>query len=99
MEFLSKQTLRRTLFLFLAFAGCLQAQTLKQTATIDLPEPKGERSNYLTMDDEDGYLPSAHLGPGILDVIDVGTNRLVKAMIQTYLGSDPLGQFRLLILR
>ena len=63
MEFLSKQMLCRTLFAFLAFAGYLRAQTLKQTATIDLPGPKGERFDYLTMDDEDGYLLSAHLVP------------------------------------
>src|ERR1700686_4232704 len=50
MELPSKQTLCRTLFAFLAFAGYLQAQTLKQTATIDLPGPKGERFDYLTMD-------------------------------------------------
>ncbi len=80
MELLSKQTLCRTLFAFLAFGGYLQAQTLKQTATIDLPGPKGERFDYLTMDDEDGFLLSAHLGPGILYVIDVRTNRLVKAI-------------------
>src|SRR5229473_6189235 len=80
MELLSKQTLCHTLFAFLAMAGCLQAQTLKQTATIDLPGPKGERFDYLTMDDEDGYLLSAHLGPGILYVIDVRTNTLIKAI-------------------
>src|SRR4051812_2332375 len=60
--------------------GSLQAQTLKQIATIDLPGPKGERFDYLTMDDENGYLLSAHLGPGILYVIDVRTNKLVKAI-------------------
>jgi DNA-binding beta-propeller fold protein YncE len=80
MAFLRKQTLRRTIFAFLAFVGCLEAQTLQQTATIDLPGPKGERFDYLTMDDEDGYLLSAHLGAGILYVIDVRTNRLVKAI-------------------
>src|SRR5436305_7923438 len=80
MQFFSKQTLCRTLFALLAFAGYLQAQTLKQAATIDLPGPKGERFDYLTMDDEDGYLLSAHLGPGILFVIDVHTNTLIKAI-------------------
>jgi hypothetical protein len=70
----------RALFAFLAFAGYLQAQTLKQIGTIDLPGPKGERFDYLTMDDEDGYLLSAHLGPGILYMIDVRTNSLVKAI-------------------
>lgn len=51
MELLSKQALCRSLFAVLAFAGCLQAQTLKQIVTIDLPESKGERFDYLTMDD------------------------------------------------
>src|SRR5882762_7636250 len=55
-------------------------QTLKQIATIDLPGPKGERFDYLTMDDEDHYLLSAHLAAGILYVIDLRTNKLVKAI-------------------
>ena len=37
----------------LTLVGSLQAQTLKQIATIDLPGLKGERFDYLTMDDED----------------------------------------------
>jgi DNA-binding beta-propeller fold protein YncE len=80
MGLLIKQSLFRNLFAVLAFAVCLQAQTLKQIATIDLPGPKGERFDYLTMDEEDHYLLSAHLGPGILYVIDVRTNTLVKAI-------------------
>ena len=56
------------------------AQSLKRVGTIDLPGPKGQRFDYLTMDDEDHYLLSAHLGPGILYVIDVHTNTLVKAI-------------------
>ena len=58
----------------------LQAQTLKQIATIDFPGVKGARFDYLTMDDEDHYLLSAHLDPGILYVIDVRTSKLVKAV-------------------
>ena len=80
MDLSSKRAFPRGLFAVLAFAGCLQAQTLKQIATIDLPGPKGERFDYLTMDEEDHYLLSAHLGPGILYVIDVRTNKLVKAI-------------------
>jgi DNA-binding beta-propeller fold protein YncE len=80
MELLTKRALYRSLFAILAFVGCLQAQTLKQIAMIDLPGPKGQRFDYLTMDDEDHYLLSAHLGPGILYVIDVRTNKLVKAI-------------------
>src|SRR5215467_2155424 len=57
-----------------------EAQTLKKVASIDLPGPKGQRFDYLTMDDEDHWLLSAHLGPGILYVIDVQTDKLVKAI-------------------
>jgi hypothetical protein len=56
------------------------SQTLKRVATIDLSGPKGQHFDYLTMDDEDHYLLSAHLSPGILYVIDVRTNMLVKAI-------------------
>jgi hypothetical protein len=55
MQCFSKQTLCRTLLALLAFAGYLQAQTLKQAATIDLPGPKGERFDYPTIDEEDHY--------------------------------------------
>ena len=58
----------------------LQAQTLKKIASTDLPGPKGQRFDYPIMDGEDHWLLSAHLGPGILYVIDVQTNRLVKAI-------------------
>jgi hypothetical protein len=55
-------------------------QSLKRTGVIDLPGPKRQRFDYLTMDDEGHYLLSAHLSPGILYVIDVRTNTLVKAI-------------------
>src|ERR1700687_1709629 len=80
VERLMKRVFCRGLLALLVFVSELQAQTLKQIATIDLPGPKGERFDYLTMDDEDHYLLSAHLGPGILYVIDVRTNKLVKAI-------------------
>src|SRR5882724_13422417 len=73
-------TVRRSLIAILVLAASLPGQTLKQIATIDLPGPKGQRFDYLTTDDEDHYLLSAHLGPGILYVIDVRTNKLVKAI-------------------
>jgi len=71
-----------TICSFLAFALWISAsgQTLKKIAAIDLPGPKGQRFDYLAMDDEDHYLLSAHLGPGILYVIDVKTNKVVKAI-------------------
>jgi DNA-binding beta-propeller fold protein YncE len=71
---------RRLLVVFVGLSVYLSGQTLKKVAAIDLPGPKGQRFDYLTMDDEDGYLLSAHLGPGILYVIDVRTNTLIKAI-------------------
>jgi DNA-binding beta-propeller fold protein YncE len=56
------------------------AHTLKRVAAIELPGPPGQRFDYLTIDYEDHYLLSAHLGPGILYIIDTRTNRLVKAI-------------------
>lgn len=64
----------------MSLVTCLTAESLRKIAVIDLPGPKGQRFDYLTMDDEDHYLLSAHLGPGILYVIDVRTNKLVKAI-------------------
>src|ERR1700675_72559 len=54
--------------------------TLKQIAAFDLPGPAGKRFDYLTIDYEDHYLLSAHLAAGILYVIDLRTNKLVKAI-------------------
>ena len=71
---------RRSLIAILVLAASLPGQTLKQIATIDLPGPKGQRFDYLTTDDEDQFLLSAHLGPGILYVIDMKTNKVVKAI-------------------
>ncbi|HEU5336092.1 MAG TPA: hypothetical protein VFU27_09020 [Terriglobales bacterium] len=56
------------------------AQTLKRVATIDLPGPPGKRFDYLTIDYQDHYLLSAHLGAGILYVIALKNNRLIKAI-------------------
>lgn len=41
---------------FLGLALSLSGQTLKKVGTIDLPDSKGERFDYLTMDQEDHYL-------------------------------------------
>jgi DNA-binding beta-propeller fold protein YncE len=55
-------------------------QALKEVAKFDLPGPAGKRFDYLTVDDEDHFLLSAHLGPGILYVIDLRSNKVVKAI-------------------
>jgi DNA-binding beta-propeller fold protein YncE len=61
-------------------SSCVRGQTLKQIAKFDLPGPEGKRFDYLTVDDEDHFLLSAHLGPGILYVIDLRSNKVVKAI-------------------
>jgi DNA-binding beta-propeller fold protein YncE len=68
------------LVVLVAAATALPGQTLKQVATLDLPGPTGKRFDYLTIDYEDHYLLSAHLAAGILYVIDIQNNRLVKAI-------------------
>jgi len=80
MKLVHKQMMCRALAIILVFVAPIEAQTLSKIATIELPGPKGQRFDYLTMDDEDQWLLSAHLGPGILYVIDVRTNQLVKAI-------------------
>src|SRR5882724_10443440 len=70
----------RSCIALLGMAIGLSGESLRKVAVIDLPGPKGERFDYLAMDDEDHYLLSAHLGPGILYVIDVRTNGVVKAI-------------------
>ncbi len=59
---------------------CANGQTLRQVAKFDLPGPEGKRFDYLTVDDEDHFLLSAHLGPGILYVIDLRSDKVVKAI-------------------
>lgn len=53
-------------------------QLLKPVATIELPGPKGKRFDYLTIDPSRQLLFSTHLGAGLLYVIDLRTNKLVK---------------------
>src|SRR2546430_815853 len=54
--------------------------SLRQIAEFDFPGPPGKRFDYLTIDDDDNYLLSAHLGAGLLHVIDLRTNAVVKTV-------------------
>ncbi len=60
--------------------GASAGKTLKQLAAIDLPGPPGKRFDYLTIDPEDNWLLSAHLGAGLLYVIDMQTNKVVATV-------------------
>jgi len=57
-----------------------RSQALKKVDAFDLPGPPGKRFDYLTIDYKHDYLLSAHLAAGLLYVIDIKTNRLVKAI-------------------
>ena len=59
------------------------APTLKKVAQFDLPGPPGKRFDYLTIDADDYYLISAHLGADQTYVIDLGTNRVIATIKDT----------------
>ncbi len=77
--------LRVSVFLVLAGAPAVNAfgQTLREIAKFDLPGPPGKRFDYLTIDEEDGYLLSAHLAARQTYVIDLKTNRVVATVTDT----------------
>ena len=58
-------------------------QTLKKVAEFDLPGPGGKRFDYLTIDTDDHYLLSTHLGAGQTYVIDLRTNKVVATVADT----------------
>ncbi len=68
------------LAVFLVVASYALAVTLKSTTTIDMPGPPGKRFDYLTIDYDDHYLLSAHLAAGLLYVIDLRGNKVLKAI-------------------
>jgi YVTN family beta-propeller protein len=53
---------------------------LRKIAEFELPGPAGKRFDYLTIDEDDNYLLSAHLAAGLLHVIDLKTNEVVKTV-------------------
>ena len=77
--------LRVSVFLVLAGAPAVNAfgQTLREIAKFDLPGPPGKRFDYLTIDEEDGYLLSGHLAARQTYVIDLKTNRVVATVTDT----------------
>jgi len=54
--------------------------SLRQVAVFELPGPPGKRFDYLTIDEDDQYLLSAHLGAGLLHVIDLRTHAVVRTV-------------------
>jgi len=66
--------------LIVLLASTARGQSLKKVESIELPGPPGKRFDYLTIDYKHGYLLSAHLGAGLLYVIDLKTNKVIKAI-------------------
>lgn len=60
-----------------------QQPALRKIAEFDLPGPPGKRFDYLTIDPDDHYLISAHLGAGQTYVIDLRTNMVVATVKDT----------------
>ena len=54
--------------------------SLRQVVEFELPGPPGKRFDYLTIDEDDHYLLSAHLAAGLLHVIDLRSNAVVKTI-------------------
>jgi DNA-binding beta-propeller fold protein YncE len=57
--------------------------TLKKVTAFDLPGPPGKRFDYLTIDEDDHYLISAHLAAEQTYVIDLQSNRIVAVVTDT----------------
>jgi YVTN family beta-propeller protein len=58
-------------------AAAETAAPLRKVAEFELPGPPGKRFDYLAIDEDDNYLLSAHLGAGLLHVINLATNAVV----------------------
>lgn len=67
----------------IALVESAAGQTLKQINKFDLPGPAGKRFDYLTIDEDDHYLLSAHLAAGQTYVIDLRTNKVVATVPDT----------------
>ena len=71
------------LLLFALFSSSVRAQTLKEVAKFDLPGPGGKRFDYLTIDEGDHYLISAHLAANQTYVIDLHTDKVLATVTDT----------------
>src|ERR1043165_7439445 len=68
------------IFSLVTFAATSGATALTAAGSIDLPGDPGKRLDYLTIDNDHRYLLSAHLGAGLLYVIDLKTEKLLSSI-------------------
>ena len=59
---MQKRSLVSFLAVYVLVGVFAEGQTLRNVTAIDLPGPGGKRFDYLTIDADDNYLSSAHLG-------------------------------------
>jgi YVTN family beta-propeller protein len=78
--------MRKTLIVAVVAAGVLllcaadDTQPLRAAGYIEVPGPKGKRFDYLTIHPEKQYLFATHLGAGLLYVVDLKTNKVIKTI-------------------
>src|SRR5947209_11472915 len=57
-----------------------KSSPLRAAGYIEVPGPKGKRFDYLTVVPEKQYLFATHLGAGLLYVVDLKTNKVIKTI-------------------
>jgi YVTN family beta-propeller protein len=57
-----------------------KTQALRAAGYIEVPGPKGKRFDYLTIVPEKQYLFATHLGAGLLYVVDLKMNKVIKTI-------------------
>src|SRR4051812_36678150 len=57
-----------------------KSSPLRAAGYIEVPGPKGKRFDYLTIAPEKQYLFATHLGAGLLYVVDLKTNKVIKTI-------------------
>src|SRR6202011_5464565 len=76
--------LRRAVLLLTGLLSTIASgQTLKVSAKFDLPGQPGKRFDYLTIDEDDHYLLSAHLAADQTYIINLSTNKVVATITDT----------------
>lgn len=55
-------------------------QTVRQVTKFDLPGPRGNRFDYLPIDEHDHNLLSAHLAAGQTYVVDAGAKKIIATV-------------------
>jgi len=71
-------TLAQTSTAAVALASGAGSELLKEVGSIEVPGPKGQRFDYLVIDDQRQLLFSTHLGAGLLYVVDLKTLKVLK---------------------